>query len=84
MTENEHPFLPDYARGLRPRQFFAIVGLFWLYVTLSNVLYAYGMRIARVTTTMLFAPWEARVMQHVLLLPIERIDGLVLEGWRAL
>jgi hypothetical protein len=81
MTENEHPFLPDYARGLRRRQFFAIVGLFWLYVTLSNVLYAYGMRmgIARVTTAMLFAPWEARVMQHVLLLPI-----LMVSYWASL
>jgi len=51
MTEIDHPSLPNYARGLRPRQFCAIVGLFWMYVTLSNVLYAYSMRsgIAHVT-----------------------------------
>jgi hypothetical protein len=81
MTENEHPSIPDYARGLRPRQFYAIVGLFWLYVMLSNVLYAYSMRtgIARVTTAMLFAPWEARVMQHALLLPI-----LMVSYWASL
>jgi hypothetical protein len=30
--------------GFVPRQLYAIVGLFWLYVTLSNVLYAYSMR----------------------------------------
>jgi signal transduction histidine kinase len=81
MTEIDHPSLPDYARGLRPRQFYAIVGLFWLYVTLSNVLYAYSMRmgIAHVTNAPLFAIWEARVMQHVLLLPI-----LMVSYWASL
>jgi hypothetical protein len=41
-------------------------------VTLSNVLYAYGMRtgIAQVTNLPLFAPWDARVLQHVFLLPL--------------
>jgi Histidine kinase len=81
MTEIDHPLLPNYARGLRPRQFYAIVGLFWLYVTLSNVLYAYSMRmgIAHVTNAPLFAIWEARVMQHVLLLPI-----LMVSYWASL
>jgi hypothetical protein len=81
MSENEHPSIPDYARGLRPRQFYAIVGLFWLYVMLSNVLYAYSMRtgIARVTDVPLFAAWEARVMQHLLLLPI-----LMVSYWASL
>jgi hypothetical protein len=81
MIENGHPSIPDYARGLRPRQFYAIVGLFWLYVTLSNVLYAYGMRtgISRVTNAPLFAPWEARVMQHVVLFPI-----LLVSYWASL
>jgi hypothetical protein len=71
MTEYEHPSAPSYAGGLSRRQFFAIVSLFWLYVTLSDVLYAYSMRtgIARVTNMPLFAAWDARVMQHVLLLP---------------
>jgi hypothetical protein len=81
MTDNEHPSIPDYARGLRPRQFYAIVGLFWVYVTLSNVLYAYSMRtgIARVTDVPLFAAWEARIMQHALLLPI-----LMVSYWASL
>jgi signal transduction histidine kinase len=67
-----------YAGGLSRRQFFAIVGFFWLYVTLSNVLYAYGMRtgIAQATNEPLFAPWNARVLQHVLLLPF-----LVVSFW---
>src|SRR5882762_4198088 len=81
MTEIDHPSLPNYARGLRPGQFYAIVGLFWVYVTLSNVLYAYSMRtgIAHVTDVPLFAAWEARVMQHVLLLPI-----LMVSYWASL
>jgi hypothetical protein len=62
----------QYASSLSRRQFFTIVGLFWAYVTLSNVLYAYGMRtgIAKVTNLPLFSPWDARVLQHVYLLPL--------------
>jgi hypothetical protein len=60
------------ASGLSRRQFFTLVCLFWAYVTVSNVLYAYGMRtgISKITDLSLFAPWEARVAQHVLLLPL--------------
>ena len=63
------------------RQFFGIVGLFWFYVTLSNVLYAYGMRtgLASMTDIDLFAPWEARVLQHLILLPI-----LLISYWASL
>ncbi len=63
------------------RQFFGIVGPFWLYVTLSNVLYAYGMRagLASVTDIVLFASWEARVLQHLILLPI-----LLISYWASL
>jgi len=65
-------------RRLEPPAVFAIVGLFWLYVTLSNVLYAYGMGtgIARATSVPVFAPWDARVLQHALLLPF-----LVISFW---
>ena len=61
-----------YASSLSRRQFFTIVGLFWAYVTLSNVLWAYGMRtgIAKLTNLPLFSPWDARVLQHVFLLPL--------------
>lgn len=73
MTENGQPSVPGYAAGgLTRRQFFAVVSLFWLYVTLSDVLYAYSMRtgIARATNVPLFAPWDTRVLQHLLLLPV--------------
>jgi len=61
-----------YASALGRRHFLLIVCLFWTYVTVSNVLYAYGMRtgIGKVTTVSLFAPWNARVVQHLLLLPL--------------
>src|ERR1700761_4187408 len=56
---------------LSRRQFLLLVCLFWAYVALSNVLYAYGMRtgISKVSNVALFAPWDARVLQHLLLLP---------------
>jgi signal transduction histidine kinase len=73
--------VPNYANGLTRRQFFAIVCSFWLYATLSDVLYAYGMRmgIATVTDVPLFAPWDSRVLQHVLLLPF-----LLVSYWASL
>ncbi|MGA2840943.1 MAG: histidine kinase [Steroidobacteraceae bacterium] len=71
MAEHDNSSGKMYAGGLSRRQFFTIVGLFWLYVTMSNVLYAYSMRmgIARVTDAPVFATWDARVLQHLLLLP---------------
>jgi hypothetical protein len=61
-----------FAGGLSLRQFLGIVCLFWVYVTLSNILYAYSMRtgMARMTNFPLFAPWDARLLQHVMLLPV--------------
>ena len=71
-TDGERFSAERYASGLSRRQFFTLVVVFWAYVTLSNVLYAYGMRtgIAKVTDLALFAPWDARVLQHLLLLPL--------------
>jgi signal transduction histidine kinase len=70
-----------YTGGLSRRQFLVIVCLFWVYVTLSNVLYAFSMRtgIARMGAVPLFAPWDARVLQHVLLLPF-----LLVSFWASL
>jgi len=61
----------EITHGLTWRQFIAIVCAFWFYVTASNVLYTYGLRIgiSKFTNAMLFAPWNVRVLQHVLLLP---------------
>jgi signal transduction histidine kinase len=70
-----------FAGGLSRGQFLGISGLFWLYVALSNILYAYSMRtgIARVTNFSLFAAWDARLLQHLLLLPI-----LLVSFWASL
>src|ERR1700675_5053815 len=61
-----------FAGGLTRRQFVAIVCLFWVYVTVSNLLYGYSMRtgFARVTNVEVFASWDQRLLQHVFLLPM--------------
>lgn len=58
------------AGGLAARPFFVIVCSFWLYATTSAVLFAYGLdaNIARETGTSIFAPWQPRVVQYLLLL----------------
>jgi hypothetical protein len=67
-----------YAGGLTLRQLFGIACLFWSYVALSNVLYAYGMS-AHMNGPSPFAPWDARVLQHLLLLPF-----LLVSYWASL
>src|SRR5271165_4393544 len=71
----------EIAYGMTRRQFLGIVCVFWLYVTVSNVLYAFGMRIgiSKFTTVLLFAPWNVRVLQHSLLLP-----ALIASFWASL
>jgi two-component system LytT family sensor kinase len=54
------------------RTLLLLTGIFWVYVTLSNVLYAHSMQVnaTQVTHAVLFSPWSVRVLQHVLLLPV--------------
>ena len=70
-----------FAGGLTQTQFLGIVCLFWVYVTISNLLYGYSMSngIARVTNVMVFASWDARLLQHILLLPM-----LLVSFWASL
>jgi hypothetical protein len=70
-----------FAGGLSLRQFLAIACLFWVYVALSNILYAYSMRIgiSRMTNVSLFASWDARLLQHLMLLP-----ALLVSFWASL
>jgi hypothetical protein len=70
-----------FAGGLTRTQFLGIVCLFWAYVTVSNLLYGYSMSagIARVTKVMVFASWDRRLLQHVLLLPM-----LLVSFWASL
>jgi hypothetical protein len=70
------------ARSMHMRQFVGIVCLFWLYVTISDVLYAYGVRtgFAEMTNAAaVFAPWDVRVCQHLLLFP-----ALIVSFWASL
>ena len=70
-----------FAGGLTQAQFLGIVCLFWVYVTISNLSYGYSMSngIARVTNVMVFASWDTRLLQHVLLLPM-----LLVSFWASL
>ena len=75
------PSARRFVGGLSLRQFLGITCLFWVYVALSNILYAYSMRIgiARLTTGSVFAAWDARLLQHVMLLPL-----LLVSFWASL
>jgi hypothetical protein len=66
------PSARRFAGGLTQAQFLGIVCLFWVYVTVSNLLYGYSMStgIARVTNVTVFATWDIRLLQHVFLLPM--------------
>ena len=70
-----------FAGGLSLRQFLGISCLFWAYVAVSNILYAYSMRtgMAQMTNVSFFAAWDTRLLQHVLLLPI-----LLVSFWASL
>jgi Histidine kinase len=72
------------AGGLTQMQFLGIVCLFWAYVTVSNLLYGYSMsagiaRIAGINNFTVFAAWDTRLLQHVLLLPM-----LLVSFWASL
>jgi len=70
---------------------FTIATTFWVYVTISNVLYANSMQtsLAAFSDAQFFAPWTSRVMQHLLVYPLFivciwsslRVDW---QSWRAI
>lgn len=70
-----------FAGGLSRTQFLGIAGLFWVYVALSNILYAYSMGagMSRVTNVSMFAAWDARLLQHLILWPV-----LLVSFWASL
>jgi signal transduction histidine kinase len=57
--------------GLELKPFLAITCLFWLYATVSAVLYTYGLSVSfsELTDEPLFAAWPMRVAQYLILLP---------------
>jgi len=58
--------------GVRIWPLLALLTSFWIYVALSNVLYAHSMQasFASMAPGHYFAPWDARVLQHLMLYPI--------------
>jgi Histidine kinase len=52
--------------------YLGILTAFWVYVALSNVLYANSMQamLTSLRAEYVFAPWSARVLQHVMLYPV--------------
>jgi hypothetical protein len=71
LSDMNTEILPPAPKPIALRTLLMISGLFWVYVTLSNVLYANNMQFnAALFHADLFAPWEVRVVQHVLLLPL--------------
>ena len=53
------------------RQLLAVASIYWLYVTVSDILYANSLRVgfSEITTAQLFVPWDIRLLQHLVLFP---------------
>jgi hypothetical protein len=53
------------------RRLLAVAAIYWLYVTVSDILYAQSLRVGfgEVTSLTLFLPWDARLCQHLALFP---------------
>lgn len=66
------PLVSDEPQFLSRRGVLAFTTLFWAYVALTNIVYAGAMRIEvfEVTGAMVFLPWQQRLLQHALLLPV--------------
>ncbi|MDE2136717.1 MAG: histidine kinase [Gammaproteobacteria bacterium] len=62
----------DDERFLAPRSALVLGTLYWAYVTLGDIVYHEAMRveIAEVTQIQVFFPWQHRVLQHLLMLPL--------------
>src|ERR1700738_4308626 len=80
------PLVEDEEQFLSRRGVLALASLFWAYVTLTDIVYHEGMRIelSEMSNVMLFFPWQHRLMQHVLMLPVLLLcySTAVRLGWR--
>ena len=68
--------------------YFGILSAFWVYVALSNVLYANSMQAMLLTLRAgyVFAHWDARLLQHVMLYPflLTSVWASLRVGWQPL
>lgn len=80
------PIVEDEQRFLSRRGVLVLASLFWAYVTLTDIVYAEAMRIEllEMTNVMVFFPWQHRLMQHLLMLPVLLVcySTAVRIGWR--
>src|SRR5579862_8237069 len=66
----------------------AVAAIYWLYVTVSDTLYAHSLSVGfgAITKIELFVPWSTRVLQHLILFPV--LCGCLWlslrRGWRPL
>ncbi|HUL48070.1 MAG TPA: histidine kinase [Steroidobacteraceae bacterium] len=69
---NAAPLADDEPRLLLRRRVLALATLFWGWVTLTGIAYHEAMRVelAEMTGVMLFFPWQYRLLQHALMLPV--------------
>jgi hypothetical protein len=74
------------ARSFKP--LLGILTVFWVYVTLSNVMYANNMQasLSVMNIEHVFARWDARILQHLFLYPlfILAMRGSLRTGWQPL
>jgi hypothetical protein len=70
------------------RPLLGVLTAFWIYVALSNVMYANNMQasLSVMNIRNVFAPWDARVIQHLVLYPlfILSMRGALRTGWQPL
>jgi hypothetical protein len=54
------------------RSLVILLSVFWVYVALSNVMYANNMQASLSTMNVehVFAPWDSRILQHLMLYPL--------------
>jgi len=67
------------------RPLFGVLTAFWIYVALSNLMYANSMQASLTVQNIhhVFASWDARVIQHLLLYPVFMLSmrGALRTGW---
>jgi two-component system, LytTR family, sensor kinase len=84
---NATPVVEDAEQFLSRRGMLALTSLFWAYVTVTDLVYMEGMRIEayEVTNNVMFiVPWQQRVLQHALMLPVLLVcySTAVRIGWQ--
>ena len=80
------PVVEDEEQILSRCDVLVLASLFWAYVTLTAIVYHEAMRIelSEMTGVMVFFPWQYRLTQHVLMLPVLLLcySTAVRLGWR--